>query len=118
MPEDSDSKGHSQDPNSVYFQNEWILVGWMVATKKLCPNPQNLCMLHYLERVLADVIKLRLLRWDLPGLSQCPKSSDTEDRKKRRWGEDRQRLQWYGHKATQQPEAKEYKKQSSPLEPL
>ena len=55
--------------SGIYFLLS--VVGWMMAPQKtcLCPKPWTLWIWAYMEKkVFADIINLRTLRWDHPGL--------------------------------------------------
>ena len=56
-----------------------LVVGWIVAPQKTCPSPHPLNVLNvnlFGNRVLADIFKLEILRWDHPGDGLGPKSND------------------------------------------
>lgn len=68
------------------------VVGWMVASKKMgpCPNSCKLFVALFGKRVFADVIKVRVLRWDHPGLPEWalnPRTSaiSREERQRETW---------------------------------
>lgn len=64
-----------------------ISIGWIASPRGIClsPNTWSLWRWPYLEKIFADIVELRILRWDHLGFRMGPKSNDwTLDPSKRR----------------------------------
>ena len=59
---------------SIFFWSQLILVvvGWMVPPRKRYIHPESVTMILFGKSVFANVIMLKISRWDHPGLPSRP----------------------------------------------